>query len=362
MSVYKPKQSSYYLYDFVIDGRRFHGSTGARTKREAQRVEDVARAKARNGGPSRPPITVDEACGLYEDKVRDLPSWVDTRRGLKVLIAEIGGHRLLSAVTQQDFMSLVARRRPGRKNATVNREIEIWRAVWRWAAKARYDVGEMPDWGSLFLKVVEKAPRELRQAEEDALFGEIRADLYDFCALALKSGWRLSELLGLRWSDLDLRTRTAVTKIKGGDVVSRPLTQDMLVIIANQPKLCPFVFTYVAVRTRSAFVDARGRQQPGRVKGQRYPLTKTVLRKPWRRALADAEITGFRFHDLRHTRGTRILRATGNLKVAQRALAHKSIKTTLRYAHASDDDVRNALDASESRSIPEADTGRAKKA
>ncbi len=82
-------------------------------------------------------------------------------------------------------------------------------------------------------------------------------------------------------------------------------------------------------------------------------MTAQVLRKPWAAAKKAAEIDGFRFHDLRHTRGTRILRATGNLKAAQRALAHRSIKTTLRYAHATDDDVRNALDASESRPIPD---------
>jgi hypothetical protein len=82
-------------------------------------------------------------------------------------------------------------------------------------------------------------------------------------------------------------------------------------------------------------------------------MTETVLRKPWAAALKAAAIEGFRFHDLRHTRGTRILRATGNLKAAQRALAHKSIKTMLRYAHATDEDVRRALDASESRPIPD---------
>ena len=34
MSVYKPKTSPYFHFDFVWQGRRFYGSTGARTKRE----------------------------------------------------------------------------------------------------------------------------------------------------------------------------------------------------------------------------------------------------------------------------------------------------------------------------------------
>lgn len=76
-------------------------------------------------------------------------------------------------------------------------------------------------------------------------------------------------------------------------------------------------------------------------------MTETVIRRPWSAALAKAEVTDFRFHDLRHTRGTRILRATGNLAAVKEALKHRSIKTTLRYAHASDDDIREALDASD---------------
>lgn len=362
MSVYKPKGSPYFHFDFVWKGRRFYGSTGCKVKREALRHQELERAKARNGGNARPPITLDEACGLYQDKVEELPSWTDTERTLKAMIAGLDGNRLLSEIEQRDFLTFVAKRRNGRVNASVNREIEVWRAVWRWAAKARYDVGEMPDWGALLLKVPSKAPRELSAAEETSLFGELRPDLYDFCEFALKTGWRLAEVIGLRWSDVDLGARTAVTKIKGGDIVRRPLTQDMLIIIANQKKVGPFVFTYVAVRNKPAFVDKLGRKQPARRKGQRYPMTKTVMRKPWAAALAAAEIEGFRFHDLRHTRGTRILRATGNLKAAQRALAHKSIKTTLRYAHATDDDVRQALDASESRTIPEVPTASTGKA
>ncbi len=234
--------------------------------------------------------------------------------------------------------------------------------MWRWAAKARYDVGEMPDWGALMLKVGRTDPRELSATEETSLFTKIRPDLYDFCDFALKTGWRQSEVIGLRWSDVDLGSRTATTRIKGGDIVKRPLTQDMLVIIANQKKVGPFVFTYIAARTKPEFVDKLGRKQPARKKGDHYPMTVQVLRKPWVEAKKAAEIEGFRFHDLRHTRGTRILRATGNLKAAQRALAHRSIKTTLRYAHATDDDVRDALDASESRPIPDLTKVKAQKA
>ena len=150
----------------------------------------------------------------------------------------------------------------------------------------------------------------------------------------------------------------ARTVVKGGDEVSRPLTQEMVVTIANQPKVGPFVFTYVCLKNKSAYTDKLGRKQPARKKGERYPMTATVLRKPWADAKEAAGVEGFRFHDLRHTRGTRILRATGNLAAAKDALAHRSIKTTLRYAHAAEDDVRKALEVSDSRRNPEVSASR----
>ena len=40
MPVYKRKNTPFYVYDFQVNGRRFYGSTGAKSKREAERVED----------------------------------------------------------------------------------------------------------------------------------------------------------------------------------------------------------------------------------------------------------------------------------------------------------------------------------
>jgi hypothetical protein len=74
-------------------------------------------------------------------------------------------------------------------------------------------------------------------------------------------------------------------------------------------------------------------------------FTTTALRTRWDEARQAAAIEGFRFHDLRHTAATRILRATQNLATTAKVLSHRNLKTTLRYAHVLDDDVRRAQDA-----------------
>ena len=77
--------------------------------------------------------------------------------------------------------------------------------------------------------------------------------------------------------------------------------------------------------------------------GERYPITYWNLQTRWRRALAKAGVSDFRFHDLRHTAATRTLRATGNLKLAQSQLGHAQITTTSKYAHVTDSDLRAGM-------------------
>lgn len=356
MSVYKPKKSPYFQYDFVWKGARFHGSTGLKSKREALAYESQVRSDAILGTVKKLPITIDEACGLYQDHAETLPSWKNIEYMLAALIEGFGPAKLLSDISQFDLQRYFAGRRDGRANSSVNKEIENCRSMWRYVEAAkRFDTGEMPQWSKLFLKVNAKPPRELSLTEEPKLFEHLRVDMIDVCDFALKSGWRQAEVFGLRWKDVDFDARQAITKIKGGDTVRRPLTPTLIAIIANQPKVGPFVFTFVCQQNKAAVgKDKLGRAQPGRRKGQRYPMTKTAFRGAWAEAKKEAKVEDLRFHDLRHTRGTRIVRATGSLAAAKEALKHKSIKTTLRYAHVLDEDVRNALDASESRTIPEA--------
>lgn len=351
MSVYKPKNSTVYLYDFQYRGRRFHGSTGQKTKRAAERVEAQERAKAALDIRTKPQITLDEAAGLYEAKLRKEERWsTNTEIWLDNIVNALGPAEFINQLAHTDIGAHFRARAAQISGSSVNREIDVARALWRFTKRAKYDIGEMPDWASMRYAVKDHDPRELREDEETRLFEHVRADYLPFIRFALLSGWRVSEVRNLLWSDLDFPAKVAWATVKGGDRVKRPLTTDMIVLLASQPQKCAQVFTYVCEKTRAK-----------RVKGERYPISKDGWRKVWAAALDAAGIEGFRFHDLRHTRGTRILRRTGNLAAAQKALRHKNIRTTLRYAHAFDDDVRNALEASESRTIPEVPNKKPKK-
>ena len=60
--------------------------------------------------------------------------------------------------------------------------------------------------------------------------------------------------------------------------------------------------------------------------------------------LKKAEIEDLRFHDLRHTAGTRMIESTGNIVAASKILGHASIKTTMRYLHP-EDSLKEAVES-----------------
>ena len=59
------------------------------------------------------------------------------------------------------------------------------------------------------------------------------------------------------------------------------------------------------------------------------------VKNGFKSALKKAEITNFRFHDLRHTFASHFVMRGGDLKTLQEILGHSDIKTTMRYAHLS---------------------------
>ena len=67
-------------------------------------------------------------------------------------------------------------------------------------------------------------------------------------------------------------------------------------------------------------------------------------RKAWDRLLQKANLPGLRIHDLRHTNASIALMANIPLEVIGKRLGHKSLQTTMKYAHLADSSVRQATD------------------
>lgn len=365
MSVYCSKKSPYYQYDFEIDGRRFHGSTKAKNKRDAEQVErelkkqaraDLAQQKRLGTGP----LTLDVAAGRYWEEVgQHHAGFADTWRDLDRLIGYFGKDKRLDQITDADVAALVSWRRKqtikGRKKwkdgspvqpiapATVNRSTTavLKKLCGRAKRTWRYQLPLEPNWCDHWLKEPEERVRELHDHEGEALDAAIRDDYAPWLAFLHASGLRFEESL-LLWSHVNWGAGLiAVPDGKGGNRCTTPMTAEVRAILQPLRGHHPtHVFTYVCRRAN----------RKGLVKGKRFPITYEGAKSRWRHDRKKAKLVDFRMHDLRHDTGTKTLRLTGNLKLVQKVLNHKRITTTARYAHVLNEDVAEALQrVSESR-------------
>lgn len=342
------KRSPYFQYDFRVQGQRFYGSTGCATKRDAQAFIDNFRREILLGDGKLPGITLDHACKSYwDDKGQHEASHVTTGYQLENLCRIIGENKMLGAISIAEMRSFIAKRRgEGVSNASINREWQLARRVWKHVEET-FAVSTIK-WGALKLDEPNERVRELKADEEKALFDALPDSLRAIVEFAILSGQRKSAVVGLEWDRINWKAGEATIVNKGGGLHTFPLSPSMVHLILEQPKVdgCPFVFTYVCERPSPARKD-----RPRRLKGERYPFSKGGWARKWYKAMKDAGVSDFRFHDLRHTSATRIVRSTGNLKAAGRLLGHTDIRTTSRYAHVGMDDLRSLMATTESRNI-----------
>lgn len=172
---------------------------------------------------------------LISDRVHI--KWLDTHlRGS--LLSDITRHRIDAIVD--------AKLAEGVKHSTVNRVLEVLRAILRRAAYDWEWISKTPRIPMLSEPV--RRIRYLTKTEADRLLQELPPHLADMAAFALATGLRRSNITGLQWSQVDLRRRVAwihPDQAKARKAIAVPLNADALTLIAKQSGKHPtHVFTY----------------------------------------------------------------------------------------------------------------------
>ena len=165
---------------------------------------------------------------------------------------------------------------------------------------------------------------------------------YPIVHLALFTGVRRSEVLGLRWQAVDLANRTlsiiqVLLQLSNGElIVQEPKTTKSRRLIALSPAA---VLGLRAHRDRQeADREVMGLTlEPSELvfaQADGSPLRPNTLTQAFRRSVRRAGLNGVRFHDLRHTHASLMLRQGVHPKIVQERLGHATISTTLDiYSH-----------------------------
>jgi integrase len=151
----------------------------------------------------------------------------------------------------------------------------------------------------------------------------------------MNTGMRRGEIFDLRWSHMDF-DRGVTNVIKTKTKRSRVVVMNLIVLAlmnelrARTPNASRDTFVFQSEKTGEELRD---------------------IKHSFHSALMRAKIEDFRFHDLRHTAGTRLADAGAHITIIASVLGHSSLKMTMRYVTAVDAAKREAMAKLASKSV-----------
>lgn len=162
--------------------------------------------------------------------------------------------------------------------------------------------------------------RFVRDDELQQFLQAVRADHNQIAADAiltlLFTGARRTNVLSMRWKEIDFEAATwHIPKAKGGEPLSVALSQQALNVLAHRHKHRD---------ATSPFVFPSKRAKAGHLEGVRVAIERAVKR---------AGMAHLRVHDLRHTLASLLVNSGVSLPVVGRQLGHRTLSTTMKYAH-----------------------------
>jgi integrase len=235
-------------------------------------------------------------------------------------------NRPLGSITRKQVRDLHHELGKKSGHVTANRTITLLRTLFNWAIKAHEWKGENP------ATRLERFPETSRDRflladEATRLFTELRRepsrDLQTFVVLALFTGARMSDILSMRWRDLNFETNTwLIPNPKSKTPYVVPLLPEAIEALKIREQKSEWVF-------------------PGRGK----TMHLTGFKHSWPALLKRAKVKQFRIHDLRRTMGSWMAMGGASLPVIGKALGHaRSLGATSIYARLQTDAVRTAME------------------
>lgn len=273
--------------------------------------------------------TVKEMLDRYDREI--IPGNKDRRNPLrhskfwKERIGNTKLWRLRRSLVDQVLTELSEGRMPATVNrylATLRHACSIAESNWQWLHKnpiGRNFAKSEPRGRVRFLD--DKERKALLSACRDSTHPELNAVVL----LAMTTGARRGEIMGLRWPDVDLGARRAILNSTKND---ERRTLALVPQVVDQLK---------ALRKVRKIDDDRVFS---------HDDTQIAFRfnRAFKAAIAEAGVADFRFHDLRHTAASCLAMNGATTAEIAAVLGHKTLAMVQRYSHLTDQHVRDVVE------------------
>lgn len=209
--------------------------------------------------------------------------------------------------------------------AALGHAFSIARDEWGWLEQSPMDKVRKPTPSRGRVRFLNEEERKnLLEACKDS----VNPFLYMIVVIALSTGMRKSEIMNLRWTDIDfIRGRITLHETKNGERRSVPLAGLAMQLLQDR---------HQNHGTNSLLIFPGQTGQMGQ-----KPID---IRSAWETAVKHAKIMNFKFHDCRHSAASYLAMNGASLAEISDVLGHKTLAMVKRYAHLSEEHTSNVVE------------------
>lgn len=278
----------------------------------------------------RETMTVSAILDLYmtEHSIPHKRSWKDDEGKIRLHLKPAFGNRRITEISTESIRSWHTGLTKTMTKAAANRHLALLRAVYNVMLPKHPNPCQTVKMFKEYSRDRFLQPEELEKfflaVEEERQGGS--PDISDYVLLSLYTGARRSNVLAMKWNDLDFnREQWRITgqEAKGKSIMLIPLVGEVLEILSRRRDIASSVFVFPS-------------------HGKTGHLAEPY--KGWVRILNRAGLDGVRLHDLRRSMGSYQTMTGASTAVVGKTLGHKHAATTAVYARMNLDPVRDAME------------------
>jgi integrase len=337
------KRGQVWWMSFTVDGQRFRKSTETIDRKQALKIFDKLKGEIAEGkwferleGEDMTFRELMERYLMEYSVVLKKPKSYVRDKSLNNHLQRFFGDFILTEITPKNITEYkVKRRKDGASPRSINYELALMGHAFNLAVKEWELVRDNPVQRVSKEKVRNQIERWLTIEEERLLLNVSPKWLQEIILFAIHTGFRQSEILDLKWSQIDLARRTiTISDQKNGDIDTLPIDQTVTDILQNRWKASHHQDDRVFLNTKGKRIGNRN------------------LLRSFYRFLEKAQVSNCRFHDLRHTFASRLVQSGVDLYSVQKLGRWKSVEMIKRYAHHNPESLRARIEVLDNPKTP----------